>query len=214
MVVVTAGPTGGGRLHVLGGGGAAIDPVPDFAGRLGLSRGAADRDRRRARSRWAASAWSCAGARPAPPLRDVYPVPQAARPRRLPAVRRRVAGRVVLVDGVRLVPTLPPKLQALESTDVVTCEVEPRRGDLHRRYEIAAVPTTVVAEHEGVVRRAFVGAFTATDLWAAVAELPPGSTPSPTSANARAAARGDGARAAQELTAGAGGGRVVARPSG
>ena len=40
---------------------------------------------------------------------------------------------------------------------------------------------TVVADADGVVRRAFVGAFTATDLWAAVAELRvPGSTPEPT----------------------------------
>ena len=51
---------------------------------------------------------------------------------------------------------------------------------MHRRYELAAIPTTVVADADGVVRRAFVGAFTATDLWAAVAELrDPGSTPEP-----------------------------------
>jgi hypothetical protein len=69
----------------------------------------------------------------------------------------------------------------LESADVATCDVEAEaRGDLHRRYEIAAVPTTVVADADGVVRRAFVGAFSATDLWAAVAELrEPGSTPEP-----------------------------------
>jgi hypothetical protein len=46
--------------------------------------------------------------------------------------------------------------------------------------ELAAIPTTVIADCEGVVRRGFVGAFTATDLWAAVAELrAPGSTPEP-----------------------------------
>ncbi len=39
---------------------------------------------------------------------------------------------------------------------------------------------TVVADAEGVVRRAFVGAFTATDLWAAVAESrAPGASPEP-----------------------------------
>jgi hypothetical protein len=38
----------------------------------------------------------------------------------------------------------------------------------------------VVADAQGVVRRGFVGAFTATDLWAAVAEVrAPGSTPEP-----------------------------------
>ena len=38
----------------------------------------------------------------------------------------------------------------------------------------------MIADADGVVQRAFVGAFTATDLWAAVAELRvPGSTPEP-----------------------------------
>jgi hypothetical protein len=71
---------------------------------------------------------------------------------------------------------------ALESDAVATCEIEASaRGDLHRRYEISAIPMTIVADAEGVVRRAFVGAFTATDLWAAVADArAPGSTPEPT----------------------------------
>ena len=67
---------------------------------------------------------------------------------------------------------LAPKIAVLESADVATCEIEAeRRGDLHRRYEISAIPMTVIADADGVVQRAFVGAFTATDLWAAVAEL-------------------------------------------
>ena len=41
-----------------------------------------------------------------------------------------------------------------------------------RRYHIEAVPITVVADGAGVVRAAFVGPATATDLWAAVAESP------------------------------------------
>jgi hypothetical protein len=70
---------------------------------------------------------------------------------------------------------------ALASADVSVCEIEAEdRGDLHRRYDLAAIPTTIVADADGVVRRAFVGAFTATDLWAAVAEVRvPGSTPEP-----------------------------------
>jgi hypothetical protein len=52
--------------------------------------------------------------------------------------------------------------------------------DVHRRYEISGIPTTVVADADGVVRAAFVGSVTATDLWAAVAEArTPGSTPEP-----------------------------------
>ena len=76
---------------------------------------------------------------------------------------------------------LGPKVAALESAAVATCEIEAGdRGALHRRYELAAIPTTVVADCDGVVRRAFVGAFTATDLWAAVAETrAPGTSPEP-----------------------------------
>jgi hypothetical protein len=76
---------------------------------------------------------------------------------------------------------LGDKLNPLESADVAVCDIDFEHfGALHRRYELAAIPTTVIADHEGVVRRAFVGAFTATDLWAAVAELrAPGTSPEP-----------------------------------
>ena len=51
---------------------------------------------------------------------------------------------------------------------------------LHDRYAIEAVPTIVVADEEGVVRASFVGSPSATDLWAAVAEVrQPGSSPEP-----------------------------------
>ena len=45
------------------------------------------------------------------------------------------------------------------------------RPDLHRRYHIEAVPITVVADGDGLVRAGFAGPVTATDLWAAVAEV-------------------------------------------
>jgi hypothetical protein len=52
------------------------------------------------------------------------------------------------------------------------------RPDLHDRYAIEAAPTIVIADAEGVVRGSFVSTPTATDLWAAVAEIrTPGSTP-------------------------------------
>lgn len=52
--------------------------------------------------------------------------------------------------------------------------------DIHERYAIEAVPTIVVADAEGVVRASFVGVPSATDLWAAVAEVrEPGSSPEP-----------------------------------
>lgn len=53
---------------------------------------------------------------------------------------------------------------------VVECEFGANRS-LHERYAIDGVPTTIVADTEGVVRRGFIGAVTATDLWVAVADL-------------------------------------------
>jgi hypothetical protein len=51
---------------------------------------------------------------------------------------------------------------------------------VHRKYDIQAVPLVVVADAEGVVGAGFVGPASATDLWAAVAELrQPGSSPEP-----------------------------------
>lgn len=51
---------------------------------------------------------------------------------------------------------------------------------LHLRYAIAAVPTVVVADRLGVVQASFMGPVSATDLWAAVAEVRvPGSSPEP-----------------------------------
>ncbi len=43
-------------------------------------------------------------------------------------------------------------------------------ADLHQRYEIDAVPTAVIADGNGVVKRGFIGPVTATDLWAGLAE--------------------------------------------
>lgn len=73
------------------------------------------------------------------------------------------------------------KSAVLACADVAVQDVEVgARGDLHQRYGIEAVPTIVVADGEGVVRASFVGPPSATDLWAAVAELrEPGSSPEP-----------------------------------
>ena len=71
------------------------------------------------------------------------------------------------------------KAQLLESDDVATQDVEAvADAGLHQRYGVDAVPLVVVADAGGVVRRSFVGEPTATDLWAALAELrEPGSVP-------------------------------------
>jgi len=73
------------------------------------------------------------------------------------------------------------KSAVLASPDVAVQEVEVgARSDLHKRYGIEAVPTIVLADADGVVRASFVGEPSATDLWAAVAEVrEPGSSPEP-----------------------------------
>ena len=126
-------------------------------------------------------AWRLERRRPVPPPRDAYPVPRQLDRDDFP---RPEAGWLVALFSSTTCDScdgLPAKLAPLESLDVVTCEVEYHaQPDLHTRYEISGIPTTVVADAEGVVHAAFVGAFTATDLWAAVAEArAPGSTPEP-----------------------------------
>ena len=71
------------------------------------------------------------------------------------------------------------KVAVLDSPSVATQEVEVGADpELHERYGIDGVPTTVIADAEGVVRASFLGPATATDLWAAVAELrEPGTVP-------------------------------------
>jgi hypothetical protein len=63
------------------------------------------------------------------------------------------------------------KTKALASAHVAVQEIEYSADKpLHERYGIDAVPTTLIVDCDGVVRRNFVGPVTATDLWAAVAE--------------------------------------------
>jgi hypothetical protein len=77
--------------------------------------------------------------------------------------------------------TMSAKVAVLESAEVAVDNVEHgSRPALHTAYDIAAVPMTLVADVDGVVRASFVGPVSATDLWAAVAEVRhPGSSPEP-----------------------------------
>jgi hypothetical protein len=128
-----------------------------------------------------AVAWVLRRRRPEAPPRDVYPVPRQLDRGDFP--RSDAPWLVALFSSAACDSCrgLPPKLAALESAAVATCEIgAEQRGDLHRRYEISAIPMTVVADADGVVRRAFIGSFSATDLWAAVAESrAPGASPEP-----------------------------------
>lgn len=73
------------------------------------------------------------------------------------------------------------KAQVLECDEVAVVEAEYTADrELHERYRIDAVPTLVIADGAGVVQRGFIGPVTATDLWAAVADVrQPGSSPEP-----------------------------------
>jgi hypothetical protein len=73
------------------------------------------------------------------------------------------------------------KARVLASAEVAFQEIPwQERKDLHDRYAVEVVPTTVMADPDGVVQASFVGAPTATDLWAALAEArKPGSRSKP-----------------------------------
>ena len=67
---------------------------------------------------------------------------------------------------------LVDKALPLASDEVGVVEVEyTLQPDLHERYHIDAAPITVLVDREGVTRGSFVGAFSAPELWSALAEL-------------------------------------------
>ena len=71
------------------------------------------------------------------------------------------------------------KAAALASDAVAVADLDAvAERDLHQRYGVDAVPLVLIVDAGGIVRRHFVGPVTATDLWAAMAELrEPGSVP-------------------------------------
>lgn len=71
------------------------------------------------------------------------------------------------------------KAQILESPEVAVQSLDSLEDKgIHERYGVDAVPMVLVADGVGEVRRSFMGEPTATDLWAALAELrEPGSVP-------------------------------------
>ena len=126
-------------------------------------------------------AWRVRRGRPEPPPRDAYPVPRQLDRADFP--RRSATWLVAYFSSETCggCVGLGDKVKVLESLEVATadCSFEHQR-DLHERYDISAIPMILIADHEGVVHRAFVGATTATDLWAAVAEVrSPGTSPEP-----------------------------------
>lgn len=76
-------------------------------------------------------------------------------------------------------PDLAAKIAVLDSSEVAVAELTYQdQREIHDRYGISAVPMVIVADADGVARAAFVGPTSATDIWAALAELrTPGPAP-------------------------------------
>ena len=68
--------------------------------------------------------------------------------------------------------TAVERARVLASADVAVQEVEvTARGDLHRRYNVEAVPTLLVADRQGVVRASIVGPPGLDELESALGDL-------------------------------------------
>ena len=106
----------------------------------------------------------------ASPIRDPYPIPRQLFRADFP--RADAPWLVALFssstcDGCE---AMRSKVLTLDSPEVAAVDVSFQADRaLHERYEISGVPMVLVADADGVVQRAFIGAVSATDLWAGVA---------------------------------------------
>ncbi|MHB1137561.1 MAG: thioredoxin domain-containing protein [Microthrixaceae bacterium] len=71
------------------------------------------------------------------------------------------------------------KSEVLRSEQVVVQQIEAvEHPELHRRYDVQAVPIVAIADARGAVGSSFMGPVSSTHLWAALADLrAPGSVP-------------------------------------
>jgi hypothetical protein len=119
--------------------------------------------------------------RPEPPTQSRSGPPQQLDRNDFPRPHASWLAAVFVSDTCHTCADVVPKVMLLESAEVaVTVASYQEHRAIHDRYQIDSVPTTVLADHTGEVHKAFVGPVSATDLWAAMAELrEPGSTPPP-----------------------------------
>ena len=104
------------------------------------------------------------------PIRDPYPVPRQLTRADFPIPE--APWLVALFSSTTCdgCAVMRDRVEALASPMVATVDVSFQSDRvLHDRYEISGVPMVLIADREGVVQRAFLGAVSATDLWAAVA---------------------------------------------
>jgi len=126
-------------------------------------------------------AWRMRTRRPDAPPRDPFPVPRQLDRNDFPRPEARWLVAYFSSETCAGCQGLGPKVEVLASTEVATadCSFETQRA-LHDRYDVSAIPMILIADEHGVVRRAFIGHTSATDLWAAVAEVrAPGTSPEP-----------------------------------
>lgn len=104
------------------------------------------------------------------PLRDPHPVPRQLTRADFPRPEAPWLVALFSSDTCDGCEAMRGRVGALASGDVAVVDVSWQADRaLHERYEISGVPMVLVADAEGVVRRAFVGSTSSTHLWAAVA---------------------------------------------
>jgi hypothetical protein len=106
------------------------------------------------------------------PTQVTWTVPQQLDPADLPRVDQNWFVVVFTSATCHVCADVARKARVLESRDVLVAEIEySQHRDLHTKYAIDAVPTLLIADRDGVVKRHFLGPVSATDLWAAVARV-------------------------------------------
>jgi hypothetical protein len=131
--------------------------------------------------------------RPAPPTQARWPVPSQLDRQDFEGADRSWLVAVFTSSACDSCARATAKAGVLVSPEVAYQEVSyQQRPDLHQRYGIEAVPTIVMADGQGVVKASFVGVPSATDLWAAMAEVrEPGASPEPHLGDASKGRAGD-----------------------
>ena len=108
----------------------------------------------------------------AAPIRDSYPVPRQLHRPDFPQPEAPWLVALFSSSTCDSCASMREKVLALASSEVAVCDIEfSQARELHERYGISGVPMVLITDGDGVVRRSFVGPVTATDLWAAVAEV-------------------------------------------
>lgn len=119
------------------------------------------------------------GRKPAPPAANTHHVPQQLDRADFPRPNAEWLVAVFTAATCNTCKGVWERASHLESDHVAVAELEVgEHKDVHDKYKIDGVPTLVISDRDGAVRRAFLGPTTATDLWAAMAEVrEPGSVP-------------------------------------